>query len=1145
MKSLIQWAVRNSPAMNTLMIATMVVGAVCLMNMRREVFPQFDLEIILVTVPYPGASPDEVEEGICQKIEEAVRPIEGIKQQVSVAQEGFGFVVIELEADVKDVQKTLNEVRSEVDRIPSFPELAEEREVKQITMREPVIKVGVLGPESDDPEAELRLREVAERVRDRLLQQPAVSQATIVGAREFQIDVEIPEDTLRKYGLTLRRVAEIIRRQNVEIPGGTMRTDSQEVLLRGKNRRTIGEDILDIPLVTAPGGVVLRVGDLGTVRDEFDDSITSISRINGQPGLAISVERTTSEDLLAMVEDVKRYVSTADLPPGYELVTWGDQSVEVRNRLDMLTRNGTQGLILVFLLLAIFLELRLAFWVALGIPVAILGACAVLLALDHTLNELTTFGFLMVLGILVDDAIVVGENVYAHRQRGESVLKSAIEGTCEVLPSVAASIFTTIIAFIPLLYVSGVMGKFIGVLPVAVIAALLISLAEAVLVLPCHLSHPPARGTFFEHAQRWRMGMPAPMANSLGNALCALAWLWAQFIYPLRRLADLFAWLNRKATEMLALLIRGAYRPALRWALDNFATTVCIAVSMLLISVGLVASGKTPFNVFPQIDSNQIIARIVYPDGTPASVTDASTRRIEQAILAIGREYADGGEAIVRFVHRAVGQVSMPGVMGPDSRSNGSHVGGVNVELTETSERSMHSRDVIARWRQMSGDFPGAESVTFNTPNFGPGGRPIEFRLLADAESMGQLEAAIEETKTELAKYGGVFDVADDSRPGKWEFQLKIKQKAMSMGIPLADLAETVRASYYGEEVMRLQRGRHEVKLMVRYPREDRRSLADFEEIRIRTNDGAERPITELADITVARGYAEINRIDQLRCITITADIDESVGNAYNIVQDLRATFMPGLLEKYPGLRVLWEGQQERTTESFESLRMGLLVAMIGMFVLLTVEFRSYLQPLIVMAVIPFGVIGAIWGHYLQGMDMTMFSLFGLVALTGVVVNDSIVLIDFINHRVADGLPIKDALVDAGSQRLRPVMLTSATTIAGLMPILLERSMQAQIVIPMTTSLCFGLMVTTFLVLFLIPTLYYIYALVTGGGAHAPDEDDDSGPSQRVDIWAESEVAGAMTTAPTAGSTDIHGDDDVSGPHERPPKGHVGWPTSQ
>jgi multidrug efflux pump subunit AcrB len=530
---------------------------------------------------------------------------------------------------------------------------------------------------------------------------------------------------------------------------------------------------------------------------------------------------------------------------------------------------------------------------------------------------------------------------------------------------------------------------------------------------------------------------------------------------------------------MLDLVITRFYRPTLRWAVDHTAVTLCTAIALLLLTLGLVASGKTPFNVFPEIDSKQILARVVYPDGTPASVTNAATDRIESALRALNERYRgpEGGD-IVRVVQKSVGQITGSGPLGPDTRTNGSHVGAVNVELTDSSERGVRSSEIIAEWRKLSGDFPGADSITFSTPEFGPGGRPVEFKLMANTADMKRLEAAIEETKAKLSEYAGVFDVADDSRPGKWEFQLRVKPEAMAMGVPMADLAETVRGAYYGEEVMRLQRGRHEVKLMVRYPREDRRSLADFEEIRIRTIDGAERPITELANVNVQRGYSEINRIEQLRSITITADIDESIGNAYNIVQDLRANFMPGLLQKYPGVRVLWQGQQERTTESMDSLLLGLFVALIGMFVLLTIEFRSYAQPLIIMAVIPFGVIGAIWGHFVQGMEITMFSLFGIVALTGVVVNDAIVLIDFINMRVREGIPLRDALLDAGVQRLRPVFLTSVTTVAGLMPILLERSFQAQIVIPMATSLCFGLMLATVLVLYLIPALYKLYASI-------------------------------------------------------------------
>ncbi|MEX0938133.1 MAG: efflux RND transporter permease subunit [Pirellulales bacterium] len=1048
MKSLIRWAIRNSPAMNTLMIGLMAVGLFSMFTMRREVFPEFDLEIVLVSVVYPGASPSEIEEGICQKIEEAVRPIAGIKKQTSVAQEGAGHVILELQASVPDVQKILNEVRSEVDRIPSMPPLAEDPEVKQITLRTPAIRVGVVGPESERPGAELELRELTERVRDDLLQLPSISQANIIGAKEYQIDIEIAEDTLRKHGLSLQQVAQIVRRENIELPGGTIKTDSQEVLLRGKNRRLIGEEIANIPLVTQPGGVVLTVGDLGVVRDEFADS-TAISRINGQPGLVISIDRTMSEDLLTMVEEANQYLETKQLPPGYSFMTWADASVDVRDRLDLLARNGTQGLILVFIVLAIFLDLRLAFWVALGIPISILGACGYLLYADQTLNMLSMFAFLMALGIIVDDAIVVGENVYERRQRGEGYIEAAVNGTYEVLPSVIASVVTTIIAFVPLLFVSGVMGKFIAVMPVAIIAMLIISLFESTFILPCHLAHE--RGLLF----------------------IVLEYL----LYPFRFVAAIFRWINVRTQRLLAWIIDRGYRPTMRWSLNHPAAVVCAALALLMVSAGFIRAGITPFVLFPKLDNKAIEARITYPDGTPARVTEAATRRLQEAIEAVDRRHSPRGKSLIVVRHRAVGEVSTPGIEDPNSRASGSHVGNVYVELVDTSQREVVSQEVIAMWRREAGEFPGAESVTFGSPEMGPGGAAIEFKLMAPPANMDQLEAAVAEAKSQLAEYPGVFDIIDDSSPGKWEFQLTIKEKAKALGIPLADLAETVRASYYGEEVMRLQRGRHEVKLMVRYPREDRRSLAEFHDIRVRTSDGTELPLTELADVRVQRGYSEINRVEQLRAITITADVEESIGNASQIVTDMQAGFIDELQAKHPSVRVLWEGQQEQSIESFQSLAIGLVVAILAMFVLLTLEFRSYLQPLLILSIIPFGAIGAVAGHALLGLPLTLFSLFGLVALTGVVVNDSIVLIDFINHRAERGeMGLKDALLDAGCRRFRPVLLTSMTTIAGLLPILTERSFQAQILIPMAASLCFGLLVATALVLVLIPTFYYVYA---------------------------------------------------------------------
>jgi hydrophobic/amphiphilic exporter-1 (mainly G- bacteria), HAE1 family len=1062
MRTLVDWAVRNAPGMNTLMVALLILGGASLYSMRREEFPEFELEMVLVTVPYPGASPEEVEEGICLKIEEAVRGLNGIKKQTSIAAEGMGSLVLEIEANVPDVQKVLNEVRSEVDRIPSFPELAEDPEIKQVTMRRPAIRVAVIGPDSDDPEAELKLREVTEEVRNGLLMLPNVTQTTLIGTRDYQIDVEISESRLREHGLTLRQVAQILRRENLEMPGGLLKSQSDHILLRGRHKRVTGEEIAKIPIVTRTDGVVVTVGDLGVVLDEFADTV-AISRVDHQPAIVLSVDKTASEDLLTIVQQVHGFVDTYEMPPGYKLKPWRDASIAVEDRMNLLSRNGIQGLILVFIMLAIFLEIRLAFWVAMGIPISILGACAILLYFDQTLNMLSMFAFLMALGIVVDDAIVVGENIYAHRQKGRPFHLAAVEGTLEVFPSVFASVMTSIIAFAPLLFVSGIMGKFIAVLPVTVIAMLAISLFESIFILPAHLAHADS------------------LLFRVGKVL----------LYPLMPIVWFFTYVNQQSAKGLDWFIDRVYLPVLRFALHFPTVIASLGLMVLLLSVGYVQSGMLPFVVFPRLDSNNIQAKINFQDGTPSAVTNAATKRLEQTIREVaGKHKTRDGRPVVKTIHRTVGTIEASNRAGSQP-SGGSNTGLIALELVDTGERGVRSRTLLAEWRKAAGEFPGAESVIFESPRGGPGGKAVEFKLLSDGDHVAELEAAIEETKERLAEYPGIYDVVDDSTPGKYEFRIRIHENAIAMGITLAELSETIRASYYGDEVMRLQRGRHEVKLMVRYPDEERKTLASFDEIRVRTADGKEYPISELADVTVTRGDSEINRVDQMRSITITADLNEAIpgANAKESVEDLQKNFMPGLFEKYPNIRVRWEGQAEQTRESVGSMIRGLVIALLAMYVLLTMQFSSYLQPLLIMMIIPFGAIGAIIGHALLGLSITMFSLFGLVALTGVVVNDSIVLIDFINDRLKSGMPLSDALIDAGRRRFRPVLLTSVTTVAGLTPILLETSMQAQFLIPMATSLCFGIMMSTVLVLVLVPSFYQVLGKLTGTGqANAGDD---------------------------------------------------------
>ena len=1071
MSSVIRWAVKNMAGVNFLVFAVILGGLFSFFGMRRETFPEFQLEVILVSVPYPGATPDEVESGICQKIEEAVQSLSGIKKLTSICREGSGFTLLQLEPNIKDAQKVLSEVRSAVDRISVFfPERSEKATVEQVTFRLPAIRVAILGPKQGDSGTEQRLRTLAENVRERLIELPNVSQAQLLNVKPYQIDVEVGEDTLRKYGLTLSQVAMMIRKENLETPSGQLKSDGQEILLRGKNKRDFGDDIAKLPLIAQSNGVVLTVGDIGRVRDEFDD-VAAINEINGRPALVISIERTSNEDLLNISEEVTAFVKRMEMPDGYSLLAWGDESIDVRDRIRMLRENGLQGGIIVFLLLAMFLNLRLAFWVAMGIPISLMGAGIGLYVMGETLNMLTMFAFLMAVGIVVDDGIVIGENIFAHRAMGKSNLEASIDGAIEVLPSVFSSVATTIIAFLPLLYVSGVMGKFIAVMPAAIILMLVISLVEASLALPGHLSHeekPPK------------------------TALQKIQHLLNRPLIPIERF---FERISLRCNAALDWFGESFYGPVLKLFLRHPLIPFALGFTVVSLAVGMVRSGVVPFEFFPSLDGKTIIGQVIYPDGTPASITADAARRMEQAIRRISEEVAEretkegknktpepidrtAPRGPVKLTFLRVGSADA-GNQGAGDRISGSHVAQVQAEIHDATERNITSDQLIQLWREEAGVFPGAERVTFQSADIGPGGKPLEFKILAPRENIAELDEAVEAAKEALAKYDGVYDIRDDSNPGKTEFQFTIRERAKSLGIRQEDLSEAIRSAYYGSEVMRLQRGRHEVKLMVRHPSNERKSLADFQDLRVRGPDNIDRPLAELAEIKVTQGYSEINRLDQLRSITVSAELDTSKANASRIASDLKSDVVPKLLARYPSLRFRWEGQQQETAESFNSLAIGFVVAMLAMYLLLVFEFSSYLQPLIVLAIVPFGMVGAIFGHALQGLPLTLFSMFGMVTLAGVVVNDSIVMVDFINQCIHRGMLPREAIITAGSRRLRAVFLTSVTTIAGLAPMLLEKSFQAQALIPMATSLAFGLLGSTLLVLLMVPLLYHFYVLVT------------------------------------------------------------------
>jgi multidrug efflux pump subunit AcrB len=1035
MKSIIRWSTKNHVTVNLFMVFVIVTGLLTLTRMRREVFPQFSLDFIYISVVYPGATPEEIEEGICIKIEEQIKGIEGISKIWSTASEGVGSITAELDVDSDDkVQDILDEIKTEVDRIDTFPDDAEKPVIIEVVLRDPVISVAVYG---DVPER--KLREVAEKIRDDLTDAEGISRANLLGVRDYEISVEVSEEDLRRYGLTFDGVAEAVRTASLDLPGGVIKTPGGDVLIRAKGQRYFGREFEDIPLITDQDGTIIRLGDVAEIIDGFED-VDRWGRFNGKRMAMVQVTRTSEEDIIEISRTVRDYVETHRemLPEGVALAIWGDLSIMVQDRIDLLSKNGAVGMILVFLSLALFLHFRLAFWVAIGIPISFMGAFFVLDWHGDTINMISLFAFIMTLGILVDDAIIFGENAYSHFSRGKSASEAVGGGIGEVAWPVVMAVTTTIVAFTPLLFVAGIMGKFIAVLPTAVIIILTVSLIEALVILPAHL-----HGAFSRASKR------EATKNGLQVRLVG------------------------KVDQILQHVINRHYARAIRFVIRNRYFSFCVALAVLIVMGGLVAGGRVSFVLFPKADSDWMIAEVSYPLGTPVRLTESTIKRIEDAAVSLIPQFAsevEEGEKVVQHVLSLVGQIPPRDWK---SGETGGHAGQIWVELLGAEGRPrIRAEDVMNQWRKAVGDVAGVDRLAFSILHGGPAGTPIEVQVIG--EDFDLLKQAAAEIKREIATYPGTYDIMDDFKPGKEEKKLRARPGAKPLGISLRDIAKQVRQAFYGEEAVRIQRGRDDIKVMVRYAEAERRSLAGIEEMRIRTRLGDEVPLEEVAEIDHGRAYSAIQRVDRKRVITVFSDLDQDVANAAEIVSDLKADFLLKLAKQYPGVSFNMEGEEKRRVESMGSLWRGYILALMGMYLLLATQFRSYIQPVAIMMAIPFGLVGAVVGHLLMGLDITLLSLFGIVALSGIVVNDSLILIDFINRAIRDGTPLDEAVEASGKARFRPVILTSLTTIAGLMPLLLERNFQAQFLIPMAVSISFGLLAATGLTLLLVPALYLI-----------------------------------------------------------------------
>jgi len=1027
-KGPIAWMARNHVTANLLMLFFIFGGLIIGSQMKQEVFPEFELDVVQVLVPYPGSSPEEIENGIILAVEDEVRGIDGVKKVNSVAYEGRGVVSIELLASAEP-NKVLQDVKNNVDRIQSFPEEAERPIVSLLEARRQVISVILYG---DVPLK--TLRELAEKTRDDLIQLPEITLVDLVDVPEIEISIEIPRRVLRTYNLTLEQIAQTIKDTSMELPGGGVKTPGGEILLRTKERRDFAQQYKNIPIISNPDGSKILLADVANIQEEFEETDQE-SFFNGQPAIKIDVFRVGKQTPIEISDVVHTFAKNLEkqLPESVHVATWNDRAELYRDRIELLLRNAGLGLILVLLFLGLFLEPRLAFWVTLGIPISIIGSFVFIAWTPASINMVSLFAFIVTLGIIVDDAIVMGENIYKKREAGVPILQAAIEGAQEIAGPVTFAILTNIAAFIPLLFVPGPIGNIFMQIPIIVVAVFVVSLVESIYILPSHLARIH-RDTKF-----WR---------ALTKPSLYFDWLLDQFIEKV-------------------------YHFHLHFALKYRFVTMGFGIGMLMIALALVLSGVVKFSFLPRVDNDIITAQAELPVGAPITKSREVQRHLIQAAEKV-IEQEDTGN-ISRGIYTQIGSsvVDVGPQAGPKADESGSHLIGAQVLLVSSDLREISGIEFANQWRKAVGDIPGVDTISYNA-QIGVGtGETIDIQLSHPIRENNE-EAARELAKI-LGTYSGVFQIDNGVSQGKPQINFTLKPEGRSLGITVSDLATQVRSAFYGAEALRLQRGRNEIKVMVRLALEQRQTPFTVEDLIIRTPTGGEIPLSEAADVTLGNAYTEIKRTDGRRIISVTADVDETVANANEVINDVVDNVLPRMMDKYPGLTYRLEGEQREQAETLEAIWVGFAVALIAIYILLAIPFKSYAQPLIVMLSIPFGIIGAIIGHMLLGYEISIISMFGIIALSGVVVNDSLVLIVTINRLLAEtDLPLRDVVVKAGKHRFRPIMLTSLTTFFGLAPMIFETSVQARFLIPMAVSLGFGVLFATFIILLLVPCLYMI-----------------------------------------------------------------------
>jgi multidrug efflux pump subunit AcrB len=1033
-KGIIAWFAANHVAANLLMLLILFTGLVSLFTIRKQTTPDFELNTIEVRVPYLGAAPQEVEEGVVIKIEEAIQDVQGIVEMRGSAREGLGSVTIKVSQDA-DLLEVLNEVKTRVDAIATFPALTEKPVIYKQEVPVHVVFLAIHG----DLDAFAR-KAIAQEVREDLMRFPEVTQVQYLGDRDYEISIEVSEHVLRQYGLTMSEISQAVRDTSVDLPGGAIKTAGGDILLRTEGQVYTGMDYGDLVLRTFPDGTRLTLADIADIQDGFVET-EGFGHFDGRPTATLRVLATGQQNELHTADVVRAYVEdkSASLPEDVSIDIWIDRSHYLRGRLDMMTKNMLQGALLVFIALSLFLRMKVAGWVVVGIPVAFLGTLA-LMPLGPwpvTINMMSLFGFIIVLGIVVDDAIIIGESIYTEIRAEGHTLENVIRGAHRVAIPATFGVLTTMAAFAPMLFVGGIVAPFFEAISMVVILCLFFSLVESKLILPAHLANAkisPIDEDDLFHPQRK--------------------------ISMLESIPRFFTKLQRHVQHGLHALIENHYRPLLARAIEYRGLTVTIFFSLMIVCMGLLTSSLVRVVLFPEVPSDFVRVQLEMETGTAPETRNVVLERIEGAVRDMNSEYV------------AEHPDTLPMLRHVGAFTQGDTGGVIFVELPQDERRPFNGDDISERWRERVGEIPGVRELTFTDADHIGGGPPLSFEF--SGSDYVALENAAAELETKLAEYEGIYDIRNSSTSGGEEIRLRIKPAAEALGLTISALGRQVRQAFYGEEAQRIQRGKDELKVMVRYPIEERRSIADLENMRIRTPAGDEVPFPAVADMSFGKGYSTITRLNRKRTVTVSADIDPEIIEPAKIIKSISEDYVPELLSRYPSVSYGLEGASREEAEFVGNLALASIAALCLIYALIAIPLRSYGQPLVIMSVIPFGAIGAILGHLIMGEAVSMFSLFGLVALAGVVVNDSLIMVSFVNNAREEGMPLNQAIIESGTKRFRAIVLTSVTTAAGLMPIMLEGSLQAQYVIPMAISLSFGIVFATVITLFLVPALYML-----------------------------------------------------------------------